>query len=1536
MRYLILGSAEARDDDGNPLPLGGPRLRALLTALAMRAARPAPAPVDVLIDEVWAEDPPQDAPAALQALVGRLRRAVGRDAVVSSPGGYRLSTGGPQDVDLLHFEALTKSGTTALDAGDPETAAEVLRQALALWRGPALADLPDRDAAAARPEALRLTALHRRIDADLALGRPADAIPELRELVADHPLDETFHAQLIRALHAAGRPADALAAYEAVRHTLADRLGTDPGPDLRALHGHLLSGTPAPLPARARAAAVRGPGGSGRSGRSGGDGAAGGRGPGGDAGASSGDEAAGRGPYGPPVAPRRVPERTHTPYAAHDPSGAAWGGGHARRGPEAAHGAETAFGAETVGGGAARAAYADPAPGATQGPGAAYEPVAPRAPETAGGPGATRGGAAVGVPDPGHDPRAACGPEADHGPERARGGAAGGAPGSRRGGEAVRETAYVDRGPGAAHGPERARGGAAPGTLGSPHGGEAAPGAAYVDRGYGRADGPAAPHAPEPAQGPGPTGGIAAAGVPDFGHGAETAQGLAYGNHDPGAAYGPEEARGRAARAPYPGHGGEAAEAGYAAHVPQAPSEAAPDAARRAAGAAHSTGPAPADTPPAPPNGGHAQGGAPRPRGNLRARLTSFVGRQTEIADLRRDLRGARLVTLTGPGGSGKTRLSEEVAAAVTAAYPDGVWVVELAKLDHAAAVPGAVLSAVGDRETSLLATKLETRLGGADGADPAARLVELCAHRRLLLLLDNCEHVIDAAAALAETLLAHCPGLSVLATSREPLGVPGETVRPVEPLRPAPAHQLFAERAAATLPGFDPARDPDTQAAVAEICRRLDGLPLAIELAAARLRLLTPRQIADRLDDRFRLLTSGSRTLLPRQQTLRAVVDWSWELLDERERTVLRRASGFAGGWGLSAAEAVCAEAPPAAAPSAASPADGMAQNGTAQNGMAQNGTAQNGTAQDGTSAMSAINASVQPAAHPELRPRTHIARGEVLDLLGALVDKSLLVVDHPTADQAPAEARYRMLETIHEYVGERATEDSVARADHTAALARHTAYFRDYARTAEPRLRSAEQLPWLHRVESELDNIRAALKRSLEARDEQTVIEFVMAMGWFWWLRNYRDEGVAWTREALILGGAMGPGDWRSVLGSIPGDVPPGEDGVDETATHYWDQMDLRLLLFFLNADNADGPTLTSPDSVTAAHRIRDAYTAHPGPRGARFPGMLWPFSGFLLDGHAGVIPLMDEAVANSRAHGDDWAVGVALMFRTHAVIDSPGGMKNVEADWAELRELSRRVGDRWMLAQVETAAGEMAASHARLDEARAAYELARRLAREIGAHAEAPFLITRLADVAINAGELDRAEKLLDHSDEEAERRGSQDRDVRSFNGLLRSLVELHRGNLARARALCEGARRMAEQATPPSQFWVLADGLDARITADEGDAPGALRKLRDTLSRGAETGCVEILLAQQAETAAHVLVGCEKEGLAARMLGAADAWRGELGRTPLPLRETEKATAAAHRALGRETVDALRAEGAGLSVEQVIALLDELVTTSWQGY
>ncbi|MFD7480448.1 BTAD domain-containing putative transcriptional regulator, partial [Streptomyces sp. NPDC059837] len=248
MRYRILGVAQAEDYQGAPVALGGPRVRALLTALAQRADRTTTP--QTLIDEVWADDPPLDAPAALQALVGRLRRAIGKDAVVSETGGYRLRVT-KDDVDLRVFERLVREGKAALERADATTAAHTLREALALWRGPALADLPDRDAAT-RLDALRLEATRARIDADLRLGRAPDVVPELKELTTAHPYDEALHALLIRALRDAGRGADALAAYEGVRRALQEGLGADPGGELRSLHAELLAptreGGPGPIP----------------------------------------------------------------------------------------------------------------------------------------------------------------------------------------------------------------------------------------------------------------------------------------------------------------------------------------------------------------------------------------------------------------------------------------------------------------------------------------------------------------------------------------------------------------------------------------------------------------------------------------------------------------------------------------------------------------------------------------------------------------------------------------------------------------------------------------------------------------------------------------------------------------------------------------------------------------------------------------------------------------------------------------------------------------------------------------------------------------------------------------------------------------------------------------------------------------------------------------------------------------------------------------------------------------------------------------
>ncbi|WP_393057388.1 BTAD domain-containing putative transcriptional regulator [Streptomyces sp. LN549] len=703
MRYGILGTTQALRDDGTAVAIGGARLRALLAVLALRTGRTVP--VAVLVDEVWDGDPPADAPGALQALVGRLRRALGHAAVASASSGYRLAAE-PDSVDLYRFERLAGEGARALEAGDPAKALSVLDDALGLWRGPALADLPDRHAVAARWTARRLDARRARLTAALALGRADEVLPELAALCDEHPIDEPLQALRLRALRDAGRMAQALAAYDEVRTVLADRLGTDPGPELSALHAELL---------------------------------------------------------------RQEPPRPAPPTSA------------------------------------------------------------PRTP------------AAV-----------------------------------------VRQ-------------------------------------------------------------------------------------------------------------------------------------------------------------------------------GNLRARLTSFVGRERDIAALRGDLSRARLVTLLGPGGAGKTRLSQETAESFDpASWPDGVWLAELAPVDDPEAVPEAVLGALGARETVLRAAGAEElraaeRGAGERGAgEPLSRLTEHCSRRRMLLLLDNCEHVIEAAAALADHLLARCPELTVLATSREPLGVPGEFVRPVEPLPVPTALRLLADRGAAALPGFRVDADRATAAATAEICRRLDGLPLAIELAAARLRMLTPQQIADRLDDRFRLLTSGSRTVLPRQQTLRAVVDWSWDLLADDEHATLRRLSVFAGGCTLEAAEAVCADGPQQAR--------------------------------------------------------------EVAGLLGSLVDKSL-VVAAPAADGG---MRYRLLETVGEYAAERLDETG----ERDAVERRHLVYFRELARTTDPLLRGAGQRAAIELFRREYENLRTALRHAVAARDEQESLCLVISLSWYWQIRNLRSDALHWADAAAALG--------------------------------------------------------------------------------------------------------------------------------------------------------------------------------------------------------------------------------------------------------------------------------------------------------------------------------------------------------------------------------------------------------------------------------
>jgi predicted ATPase/DNA-binding CsgD family transcriptional regulator len=436
---------------------------------------------------------------------------------------------------------------------------------------------------------------------------------------------------------------------------------------------------------------------------------------------------------------------------------------------------------------------------------------------------------------------------------------------------------------------------------------------------------------------------------------------------------------------------------------------------------------------------------------NLPSPLSRFIGRERELVEVRHLLSTSRLVTLVGIGGCGKTRLAIEAARGLEGDYAWGVGWVELAALTDPAFVAQTVGSSIGMCEQSSCSID--------------ESLVDFLHDKQLLLVLDNCEHVIEACAQLAEFLLQACPHLVLLATSREALGIDGEHIFPLSPfslpeacLPPlvesalkSEAVQLFIDRAAAVRVGFE--LTGENVAAVIEICQKLDGIPLAIELAAARVKTLSVEQIAARLDDRFSLLTLGSRTAMPRHQTLRGAVDWSYDLLTEKERRLFRELSVFAGGWNLEAAETICGEG-------------------------------------------------------------SDILAAEVLDLLGQLVNKSLVLM----VDQ-DGQVRYRMLETIRQYAYDRLVEAM----EMEKMRDRHLDYYRKLVEGIEPHLTGHEQISWLSRLDSDHANIRAAMEWSLEGEGPAAIaraemgLRLVAAEHSFWVLRDNRSEGSVWLDRAL-----------------------------------------------------------------------------------------------------------------------------------------------------------------------------------------------------------------------------------------------------------------------------------------------------------------------------------------------------------------------------------------------------------------------------------
>lgn len=440
------------------------------------------------------------------------------------------------------------------------------------------------------------------------------------------------------------------------------------------------------------------------------------------------------------------------------------------------------------------------------------------------------------------------------------------------------------------------------------------------------------------------------------------------------------------------------------------------------------------------------------PTNNLPTQLTTFIGRERQLKDAQEKLNAARLLTLVGPGGTGKTRLSLQIAAEQLEHFQDGVWLVELAPVADPAFIVSAIASVFEIRE--------------AQGVPLINLVIDYLRAKQLLLVLDNCEHLVEASARIADQLLHACPKLKIVASSREALGIDGETIYRVPSLS-LPDHassnvmdfeatHLFVERATRAEPRFH--ATTGNAAAIVQICQRLDGIPLAIELAAARVKLFTPEQIAQRLDDRFKLLTGGSRTALPRQQTLRALIDWSYHSLNESEQRALRRLAVFSGGWTIEGAEAV-------------------------------------------------------------------IGGDDALDGLEGLVNKSLVNV----SEQAGA-SRYRFLETIRQYAMDKLLESGeaaesrnrhldyvirLAQEDEPGLLFLNRLPWFD-RKADEPGAASMYRLPWLNRMEVEHDNLRAALEWSASNNPAQA-IQLALALGSFWTSRDYNNEAVAWCQTIL-----------------------------------------------------------------------------------------------------------------------------------------------------------------------------------------------------------------------------------------------------------------------------------------------------------------------------------------------------------------------------------------------------------------------------------
>ena len=692
---------------------------------------------------------------------------------------------------------------------------------------------------------------------------------------------------------------------------------------------------------------------------------------------------------------------------------------------------------------------------------------------------------------------------------------------------------------------------------------------------------------------------------------------------------------------------------------------------------------------------------------NLPAVLSSFIGRQVEVAGVQSRLAASRLVTLTGPGGCGKSRLALETATRLQAGFPDGVWWIELAPLADPALVTQTVALTLGLRE---------------DPNRPLEKvLTDSLRPKKALLVLDNCEHLIDACAGLSDTLLTACPRLHILASSREALGISGEAAYRVPSLATAdPAHlpppadlarfeavRLFVERAAAVRPGLELTEQNAT--AVAQIVRRLDGIPLAIELAAARMKALSALQIAQRLDDRFRLLTGGSRTALPRQQTLRATIDWSYDLLSEPERRLFCRLAVFRGGWTLEAAEEVTSD--------------------------------ERRTTNDDD----------------------RIDRDDVLDLLGRLVDRSLVMVE-----EQDGAARYSRLETIRQYGCEKLEESG----ELEAMRRRHLDYFLNFAERGDRGSRGPQSLEWKRRLDAEHNNLRAALEFAFsEEGASDTVVRLIRAVGGFngIWSSGFWKEAIYWLEKALAHPNARPGTALRARLLSdcavFDGSAPY------EKLVHYSEE------------------SLSNFDTLGESYCVERATVL-----------MYLGFRIlFLLDAREKGTRYMEEALRIFEDTGDKWNQAFALNLYASAIFEIDRDFNTAWTLAERGMEVARQTGEQFLIAVLTDVFGFINVGIGRYDEGRGYLEKALVIYRHFKSFAFACQTLKWLGDAARGLGDYDKAEATYRESLAMA-----QDVGMINFSINVRlslGLTVLHQGDVQQALSLFTEALDVAHEMRNP---------------------------------------------------------------------------------------------------------------------------------------